>query len=188
MSRRQGPLRKPGKGDTDKPRPRSQSRTGRRHPLRAGRGPTGRSFLVCSRCLGRGSRCTFVALLPGPATGDLEFERPTEERADQHNAREHSGALEGGRHRDRSDDVGGDQELEPQEDDLPRNRRYFPYTSPCRRASRIRANTVVRTAPATTTITRPHLPLDPRPRSNPENPCACSSPVRATPPRPVALL
>src|ERR1700704_204203 len=57
--------------------------------------------------------------LPGPASVDFELQGDTEERPDEHDERQDARALEGWVNGDRPDDVGRDQELEPEEDRPP---------------------------------------------------------------------
>jgi hypothetical protein len=55
------------------------------------------------------------AALPRPAPLQLELERPAEEGADPHDDRQHAETLERGGDRHRPNDVGGYQELQPEE-------------------------------------------------------------------------
>ncbi len=71
-------------------------------------GPSARRSFT--RLIGRGW------FLPGPAAGDLQFQRETEERADQHDQGQHQHAGHAGCHRDDPDDVGRHQQLKPQQD------------------------------------------------------------------------
>ena len=63
-------------------------------------------------------RALFVALVPGPgpAPFDLDLEREAEEGPDENDAAEDEQALKRRLDRHRVDDVGGDQELEPEQD------------------------------------------------------------------------
>ena len=54
-------------------------------------------------------------MLPGPSSGDLEFERPGQERTDCHDDGEHAHAGEGGCSGDGADDVASDEKFEAQQ-------------------------------------------------------------------------
>ena len=56
--------------------------------------------------------------LPGPAPADLQFQGKAQEGADDHQQGQDPQVLEGRAHRHRTDDIGGDEELQPQQDGL----------------------------------------------------------------------
>ena len=55
-------------------------------------------------------------LLPRPPALDLDLERETKERPDHHDPRENRKAVQGRIDRHGVDDVGGDEELQPEQD------------------------------------------------------------------------
>src|SRR5271169_6108153 len=57
--------------------------------------------------------------LPGPFAFDLNLERPTQKGTDEHDEAKHSNALEGRVDSDTVDDVGSDQEFQPEHDRSP---------------------------------------------------------------------
>jgi hypothetical protein len=60
-----------------------------------------------------------VAGLPGPAPLQLDLQREAEERPDEDDEAEHDDLLEGGVGADRAQDVGGDQQLQAEDDRAP---------------------------------------------------------------------
>lgn len=58
------------------------------------------------------------ASLPGPATFELHLQRHTQERSDRDDDREHAGTAKRRRNGDGSDNVGGHEQLKPEQDRL----------------------------------------------------------------------
>jgi hypothetical protein len=57
--------------------------------------------------------------LPGPFAIDLNLERPAQERTDEHKKSKHANAREGWLDGDAADDIGSDQEFQPDHDRSP---------------------------------------------------------------------
>src|SRR3954453_17838232 len=53
--------------------------------------------------------------LPRPTSFDFHLKRETQERPDQNNQRKHGEVLEGRSHGDRTDDVGGDEQFQAEQ-------------------------------------------------------------------------